>query len=77
MADNTVLPGTGETYASDDISSVKYQRVKLIHGNDGSNDGDVSTTNPFPTSSNDPASSHVAHVSHFGVLKAAMNAPVI
>jgi hypothetical protein len=50
MADNTILnTGTGgDTIASDDISSVKYQRVKLIHGADGVNDGDVSTTNPFP-----------------------------
>jgi len=48
MADNTILPGTGEVYAADDISSVKYQRVKLIHGADGVNDGDASTANPFP-----------------------------
>ncbi len=36
MADNTTLPGTGEVYASDDIGSVKYQRVKLSFGADGS-----------------------------------------
>ncbi|HUU45666.1 MAG TPA: hypothetical protein VM118_08020 [Acidobacteriota bacterium] len=34
--------------ASDDISSVKYQRIKLIHGADGVNDGDVSSANPLP-----------------------------
>jgi len=49
MADNTqITPGIGETVATDDIGSVKYQRVKLIHGADGVNDGDVSTANPYP-----------------------------
>jgi len=52
MADNTTLnPGTGgDVYASDDISSVKYQRVKLVEGADGVNDGDISSTNPLPVS---------------------------
>lgn len=50
MADNTTLnTGTGgDVIASDDISGVKYQRVKLIHGADGTNAGDVSTSNGFP-----------------------------
>lgn len=51
MADNTILPlGTedGDTYASDDIGGVKYQRVKVTLGADGTNDGDVSATNPVP-----------------------------
>lgn len=48
MSDNTTLPGTGEVYASDDIAGVKFPRVKLIHGADGSNDGDVALTNPLP-----------------------------
>lgn len=50
MADNTTLnAGTGgDVVASDDISSVKYQRIKLIHGADGTNDGDVSRANPLP-----------------------------
>lgn len=50
MADNTLLNlGTGgDTIASDDISGVKYQRVKLIEGVDGTNDGDISATNPLP-----------------------------
>ena len=38
----------GNTFASDDISSVHYPRVKLVHGADGTNDGDVATANPFP-----------------------------
>ncbi len=51
MADNTILPlGTedGDTYASDDISNVKYQRVKVTLGADGVTDGDVSSANPLP-----------------------------
>src|SRR6185369_6227742 len=49
MADNVpISAGSGTSIASDDISSVQYQRVKLIHGADGVNAGDVSTANPFP-----------------------------
>ena len=50
MADNATVSTTGgnETIAADEVSSVKYQRIKLIHGIDGVNDGDVSRTNPFP-----------------------------
>lgn len=49
MADNMdVTPGTGKTIGADDISSVLYQRIKLIHGADGTNDGDVSDANPLP-----------------------------
>ena len=53
MADNTTLNAGsgGDTYGSDDISSVKYQRIKLIHGVDGTNDGDVAKTNPLPVNS--------------------------
>jgi hypothetical protein len=49
MSDNfTYTPGTGETGAADDIGGVKFPRVKLIHGADGTNDGDVSDANPLP-----------------------------
>ena len=50
MADNTVINigTTGDTIATDDIASAKYQRIKLIHGADGVNDGDVSTINGLP-----------------------------
>lgn len=50
MADNTTLnTGTGgDVIATDDIAGVKFQRVKLIHGADGVNAGDVSTANPLP-----------------------------
>lgn len=53
MADNTTLnTGTGgDVIASDDISGVKFQRIKLIYGADGTNSGDVSSTNPLPVSS--------------------------
>lgn len=49
MADNLdVTPGTGKTVATDEIASINYQRIKLIHGADGVNDGDVSNVNGLP-----------------------------
>jgi hypothetical protein len=36
--------------AVDDIGGNKFQRIKLIHGADGVNDGDVSAANPLPVS---------------------------
>lgn len=50
MADNVSLnPGVGgDIVAADEISGVKYQRVKLTLGGDGVNGGDVSKTNPIP-----------------------------
>lgn len=50
MADNTTLnPGTlGDVIATDDIGGVKFQRVKLVHGADGTNAGDVASTNALP-----------------------------
>lgn len=48
MADNVTLPGTGQAVAADDIGSAKYQRIKLIKGADGTNDGDITEDNPFP-----------------------------
>ena len=51
MADNLeVTPGTGATVGADEIAGVKYQRVKLIVGADGTNDGDVASGNPMPVS---------------------------
>lgn len=48
-ADNiAITPGTGATAAADDIGGVLYQRVKLIHGADSVNAGDVAVTNPLP-----------------------------
>lgn len=50
MADNIVLnAGTGgDTVGADDISGVKFPRVKMIHGADGANAGDVAVANPLP-----------------------------
>lgn len=50
MADNFVTNAGsgGDTFAADDIGGVKYTRIKAIHGADGTNDGDVSRTNPLP-----------------------------
>lgn len=52
MSDNTQLNTMtgGDTYASDDIGGIKFPRVKMIHGADGVNAGDVSAANPFPVS---------------------------
>lgn len=36
------------TFGSDDIAGVHFSRIKLIHGADGVNDGDVATGNPYP-----------------------------
>ena len=57
MADNTTLnSGTGgDVIASDDISGVKYQRIKLIHGADGINEGDITHDNGLPVEMVSPA----------------------
>lgn len=51
MADNTRLNAGagGDLFATDDISGVKHQRVKIQHGADGSAT-DVSSTSPLPVS---------------------------
>lgn len=50
MADTVpITPGVGAPIATDDIGGVHYQRLKLISGVDGVNDGDVAKTNPLPT----------------------------
>ena len=56
MADNTTLnAGTGgDTVGADDIGGVKFQRIKLIHGADGVNDGDISHANGLPVEINAP-----------------------
>lgn len=48
MADDSTTPANGLPVASDDISSKQYQRIKLIHGVDGTNAGDVARSNPYP-----------------------------
>jgi len=55
MADNVaVTEGSGKTIASDEITGVNYQRIKLIHGAEGVNDGDVATANPLPVAQTGP-----------------------
>jgi len=50
MADDvSITEGSGDkVIAGDDIGGVIHQRVKLIHGADGTNDGDVSSVNGLP-----------------------------
>jgi hypothetical protein len=50
MSDNVgYTPGSGATIAADNIGGALHQRVKVTIGPDGVNDGDVSATNPLPT----------------------------
>ena len=48
MPDNTTPPGFTKPVATDEIGGVDYQRIKLVHGADGVNAGDVSAANPLP-----------------------------
>lgn len=51
MADNfstDTVTGGGPTFASDDIASVQFPRVKITLGANGVNDGDVSSANAMP-----------------------------
>ena len=49
MADNiAITEGSGRTIATDQIGGVDFQRIKLISGADGVNDGDVDDASPLP-----------------------------
>lgn len=49
MPDNVgYTPGSGASIAADDIGGNLFQRVKLVHGADGINAGDVSASNGLP-----------------------------
>ena len=49
MADNLgYTQGSGAQVATDEIAGLHHQRVKFTLGNDGVNDGDVSSSNPMP-----------------------------
>jgi hypothetical protein len=63
MADNTTLNigAGGDVIATDDIGGVKFQRIKLVHGADGANDGDVSNANPLPVNATEPACTDVLY----------------
>ncbi len=77
MADNTQLSsrvGDGDVIATDEISSVHHQKVKVEFGADGSAtqvDTVEASRLPVNAINSDQASTAHAHVSHFGVLKAA------
>ena len=48
MSDNVVLPGTGESVATDDISGIQYQRIKVSDGlADSTTHMRVRTDNPL------------------------------
>lgn len=47
MESSSVQGRGGDTLAADDVNNVKIQRVKLVQGADGSNDGDVSSAAPL------------------------------
>ena len=48
MADNVnITEGAGKVVASDEIAGVNYQRVKLVQGADGVNDGDICSAAPL------------------------------
>jgi hypothetical protein len=50
MPDNVgYTPGSGATIAADDVGGALLQRVKIVQGVDGVNDGDVAASNPMPT----------------------------
>ncbi len=58
MSDNVAITqGSGTTIAADNISSVLYQRTKMVWGADGTAT-DVSAANPLPTTRT-PATLHV------------------
>ena len=51
MVDDFLVNDTtsvGVTFGADEILTILYPRIKLIHGIDGVNDGDVSSANPLP-----------------------------
>jgi hypothetical protein len=67
VADNVTLnPGAGGSVAAaDEISAGVYaQRIKLIHGVDGVNDGDVAKTNPLPVALYPVAAGGLAQPKH-------------
>ena len=80
MTDNVAITaGSGTTIATDDISGVHYQRVKVTWGADGTGN-DASTSNPLPTQVNAalPAGTNeVGKVNwtHFSVAGATLTRP--
>ena len=55
MADNVgYTPGSGAVISTDDIGGIHHQRVKVTLGNDGTDNGTVSATNPMPVTAYSP-----------------------
>lgn len=68
MADNiSITPGSGANIATDEILGVKYPRSKMVLGDDGVNDGDVSENNPVPTTTVERIKNFHAHFHKEGV----------
>lgn len=53
MSGDITLPGSGSVVATDRIAGADYQRIKLIKGPDGTNNGDIHDANPLPTHDED------------------------
>lgn len=53
MSGDITLPGSGSVVATDRIAGADYQRVKLIKGPDGVNNGDIHDANPWPVHDED------------------------
>ncbi|MEE9366736.1 MAG: hypothetical protein V3W44_08625 [Dehalococcoidales bacterium] len=69
MADNAELNlGSGGKFiGTDEIAGVDYQRIKLITGVDGVNDGDVADSNPFPVNAINVISTDNSSIATLGV----------
>ena len=68
MADNINLNvgAGGDQLAADDIGGIKHQRVKLTIGADGVDDGDISSANPMPVSTQPDAVSGFITTANLG-----------
>lgn len=66
MADNVALPGTGASIATDDVSGVQYQVIKIAIGSDGSATL-LSSGNPMPVSLTSVPSHAVTNAGTFAV----------
>lgn len=78
MADNVdVTPGTGKTFATDDIGGVQYPRVKATWGPDGTaNDTDVASGKPMPVQVRSSAGVEVTFNGN-GAAASSASAPVV
>lgn len=52
MADNVILPGTGELIATDDVGGVQYQQIKLVDATPNSTTPIGTEVNPLPVADN-------------------------